>query len=297
MAPHVHKRVNLGPGPAQSSITSFFHTSSNNAQTPLRSGTPPPPAISIPALPAAVQSNLLSVGMRIRKSIPEGYKTGSPYGGFTLFAESPVSPRTVPGARGHAGGMSLTQSAAAAAAGVGVGVGVARYATCNNAAGEVSARRSAGLVSRAASRELTPFCGLLKVGGLDVQSFDEDSMDDMPPLSSQGSTVTLDSTWSGDTGYCSWDGQAWTPIASVDIDTSNANGTKRRWEDDDEASVTVVREPLPCGQERVFKVPRTMQTKPASARGQENATGDFGDADFLDYGCVAGVHEVEMGGL
>ncbi|KAL7948522.1 ribonucleotide reductase inhibitor domain-containing protein [Trichoderma barbatum] len=55
--------------PAQRQITSFFTGSSNTsypatAQPTLR-----------PELPANVQANLLSVGMRVRKSVPEGYKT------------------------------------------------------------------------------------------------------------------------------------------------------------------------------------------------------------------------------
>ena len=40
-----------------------------------------------PPLPPNVQANLLSVGMRVRKSVPEGYKTGS-YSAFTLFSDS-----------------------------------------------------------------------------------------------------------------------------------------------------------------------------------------------------------------
>ncbi|PNP58893.1 hypothetical protein THARTR1_01141 [Trichoderma harzianum] len=55
--------------PAQRQITSFFTGSPSTShpaapQAPLR-----------PELPANVQANLLSVGMRVRKSVPEGYKT------------------------------------------------------------------------------------------------------------------------------------------------------------------------------------------------------------------------------
>ncbi|CRK19310.1 hypothetical protein BN1723_002524, partial [Verticillium longisporum] len=70
--------------PAQRQITSFFTPS-----------TSPPPS-SQPAavtLPASVQTNLLSVGMRVRKSVPEGYKTGS-YSAFKLWSDPSVAPTT-----------------------------------------------------------------------------------------------------------------------------------------------------------------------------------------------------------
>ncbi|KAL7934221.1 ribonucleotide reductase inhibitor domain-containing protein [Trichoderma chlorosporum] len=55
--------------PAQRQITSFF-TGSPNAGQPASSQ----PTLR-PEVPANVQANLLSVGMRVRKSVPEGYKT------------------------------------------------------------------------------------------------------------------------------------------------------------------------------------------------------------------------------
>ncbi len=57
--------------PAQRQITSFFRKTSTDAAAA------DPPAFSAAALPASVQSNLLTVGMRVRKSVPEGYKTAS----------------------------------------------------------------------------------------------------------------------------------------------------------------------------------------------------------------------------
>ncbi|OPB45328.1 ribonucleotide reductase inhibitor [Trichoderma guizhouense] len=56
--------------PAQRQITSFFTGSPNNTSHPAT----PQPTLR-PELPANVQANLLSVGMRVRKSVPEGYKT------------------------------------------------------------------------------------------------------------------------------------------------------------------------------------------------------------------------------
>lgn len=55
--------------PSQRQITSFFGTAS--AQDGIADTT----VVRQPELPSNVQSNLLSVGMRVRKSVPEGYKT------------------------------------------------------------------------------------------------------------------------------------------------------------------------------------------------------------------------------
>ena len=68
----------------QPSIDSFF---SRTDRAPLQpQPTPPPsrPTSSTPELPPAVQANLLSVGMRVRKAVPEGYKTHK----TALFSDS-----------------------------------------------------------------------------------------------------------------------------------------------------------------------------------------------------------------
>ncbi|KAM0323135.1 hypothetical protein ACHAQA_008985 [Verticillium albo-atrum] len=70
--------------PAQRQITSFFTTSSSSA-----SATPPPSSQQLAPIPASVQTNLLSVGMRVRKSVPEGYKTGS-YSAFKLWSDAAI---------------------------------------------------------------------------------------------------------------------------------------------------------------------------------------------------------------
>ncbi|OAA54925.1 Ribonucleotide reductase inhibitor [Cordyceps fumosorosea ARSEF 2679] len=74
--------------PSQRQITSFFGAP--------QSGAAPHAAESArqqPVLPANVQSNLLSVGMRIRKSVPEGYKTEG-HSAFKLWTDN-----TTPDAR------------------------------------------------------------------------------------------------------------------------------------------------------------------------------------------------------
>src|SRR3954451_22137749 len=72
--------------PAQRQITSFFGRAS-----PSSADAAPRPshqaALEGPILPGQVQTGLLTVGMRVRKAIPEGYKTGSTYNAFTLWAD------------------------------------------------------------------------------------------------------------------------------------------------------------------------------------------------------------------
>lgn len=64
MAQHRNKRL------FQPSITSFF----GNANRDDRSWSAPSHPEHSPVLPPTVQSNLLNVGMRIRKSVPQGYR-------------------------------------------------------------------------------------------------------------------------------------------------------------------------------------------------------------------------------
>ncbi|KAI1309621.1 ribonucleotide reductase inhibitor-domain-containing protein [Xylaria venustula] len=137
--------------PAQRQITSFFapgtntpsssslndnNNNNNNNNNNYISQTSSIPSIpqrpeSAPNLPSSVQSNLLSVGMRIRKSVPEGYKTGN-YTSFALWDESDIDPST-------------------------------------KIMGEGQRSRANAFSS---PRELLPFCGIHKVGGLDTQPED-----------------------------------------------------------------------------------------------------------------------------
>ncbi|KAI0437569.1 ribonucleotide reductase inhibitor-domain-containing protein [Xylaria telfairii] len=82
--------------PAQRQITSFFTSATGAAASPPPNSNYITPSSSLsspaqrpdsaPYIPASVQANLLSVGMRIRKSVPEGYKTGN-YNAFALWDE------------------------------------------------------------------------------------------------------------------------------------------------------------------------------------------------------------------
>ncbi|GAM83138.1 hypothetical protein ANO11243_011240 [Dothideomycetidae sp. 11243] len=113
MSTHTRKKANQS-----TKITSFFpSTSSPNPSdtVPIR-----------PQLPAQIQSSLLNVGMRIRKSVPEGYKTHK-----TL-------PSSQPALHSH---------------------------TLLSAQSPPPPPSSAPPVLDARARELQPFCGLHSVGG------------------------------------------------------------------------------------------------------------------------------------
>ncbi|KAJ8122421.1 hypothetical protein ONZ43_g1377 [Nemania bipapillata] len=127
--------------PAQRQITSFFisaaspTTSSSPGNHYVHQAAPSSSATerqeSTPNLPASVQANLLSVGMRVRKSVPEGYKTGN-YNAFALWDESDTN-------------------------------------SAIDIMGEGQRSRANAFSS---PRELLPFCGIHKVGGLDTQPED-----------------------------------------------------------------------------------------------------------------------------
>ncbi|KAH0556826.1 hypothetical protein GP486_005382 [Trichoglossum hirsutum] len=173
--------------PFQASITSYF--TSTQSTSPAQSQ--PAHAQCVPPLPAKVQSSLLNVGMRIRKSVPEGYKTGTYCG---------------PGAVADHGSSS--------------------YAT-------VGALASQSATDRRLT-ELTPYCGIMKVGGYalqpnngdrkpaslgyEIKAFNSDELDF--PDGSQRSTISTLSTDSS-------------PPALQTINTH-----KRRLEEDSEDEVS-----------------------------------------------------------
>jgi hypothetical protein len=220
--------------------------------------------------------------MRIRKSVPEGYKTGG-YSAFTLFSDNSL-PTTPP--------LSTRRTQP--------------RSTYDNV-----------------KRELIPFCGILKVGGLAQQevtggnaSGEEDKVpgeENVPTLSSHCSTASN---------------------SSVNWHDRGRNGNKRRFDDgeeldtrafqhteiwqDDELELSPKSKPADrawirlgsVSEVRVLAVPKSRRRckgvnqelteggKGASTIiGQENMI-DFGEADFLDYGGwegEAGVQEVVMG--
>ncbi|PTB64698.1 hypothetical protein BBK36DRAFT_1160860 [Trichoderma citrinoviride] len=141
--------------PTQRQITSFFTTSGNTSSS--NNNSAPEPALRGPVLPANVQANLLSVGMRVRKSVPEGYKTTTTKSSDILVWNDARS-----------GGAPGTKTVATRPVG---------------------------------AKELLPFCGINKVGGMDTQpglgydGYDEEdvpALDQVPELSmSQESTDSV----------------------------------------------------------------------------------------------------------
>ncbi|EFQ34971.1 ribonucleotide reductase inhibitor [Colletotrichum graminicola] len=221
--------------PAQRQITSFFAPRSGPAPPSETSST-----LTTNKLPPDVQSNLLSVGMRVRKSVPEGYKTGT-YKSVKLSADT-AEPRTP----------------------------VVR--TTNPASNRNTAAAS--------QRELLPFCGINKVGGLASQpTYASESeheaegvpgLDDLPGLSS--SQESVESTAS--------DGRSKKRFF-IDEETDEpvqvwANHTA--WLDSEVSPRSLA--PSGFANARPFAVPRKSHRK--SMAGQENlVVDDFDDADFL----------------
>ncbi|ELR07138.1 hypothetical protein VC83_02400 [Pseudogymnoascus destructans] len=241
----------------QSSITSYFPSPSGAAPSP----TTVRNASSPPVLPATVQSSLLNVGMRIRKSVPEGYKTGS-YSSFALFSDQapPSKPQQQP-----------------------------------------QQQRRVKQVPGGAARELAPFCGIMKVGGLAVQApqggddeylDDDDGVldeDDVPGMSSQGSTLSAYSTAATHKRRLS--------ASSVGSD-DDEGAAQYSWAD---VEISPKTQAPQQGQawggagNRAMALPRRMKRAGAGGAmgGQENGV-DFEEAGFLDY---AALEEVNMGGL
>lgn len=153
-------------------ITSYFQTteqqcdenvSHNNYSAPTYSPTP--------TLPHKVQSSLLNVGMRVRKSVPEGYKN----------TPSKTNPSVSPKPKATA---STTM-------------------TADESSFETHGSVSCG--GRRSYTELEPFCGIHKVGGYAVQEFpqpvdaintmgqltdDQWDMETLPPSSQESNSST-----------------------------------------------------------------------------------------------------------
>ncbi|PHH80437.1 hypothetical protein CDD82_1736 [Ophiocordyceps australis] len=88
MATHRRKRVFAGQAtdPSQRQITSFFAPADASGA---RAAAP-----SWPQVPDNVAAGLLSVGMRVRKSVPQGYRTMDTGGGFKLWADGETTTTT-----------------------------------------------------------------------------------------------------------------------------------------------------------------------------------------------------------
>lgn len=277
----------------------------------------------IPAVPTTVQADLLSVGMRVRKSVPEGYKTHKTNSGMGL----PSIQTTL--ARGQAANT-----------------------TTNGDAYSVKPPRDAVPEAFQHQRELLPFCGLHKIGGYAEQPVTNvhlyggvDSNGDKPvnlfplpaeafnqPFSSQDSSNSASSTDSLPPNLANPHKRSWTDDVSAPV-TLNSNFlfALPMKVSEDEVPVSPLSETptqsinsLPAAAAlRPFAQPKTRRQQPGSGRmvdvdgaifkeadidmdlenaeqGDDRPTGgsssDFGEADFLRPSPWS-PREVEMGGV
>ncbi|KAI1821419.1 hypothetical protein F4861DRAFT_469204 [Xylaria intraflava] len=283
---------------AQRQITSFFTSTANTATSPsihINHNTSPAPSpkqnpSNLPKLPTSVQANLLSVGMRVRKSVPEGYKTGN-YNAFALLDENDTSPPT-------------------------------------KVIGEGQRSRANAFSS---PRELLPFCGIHKVGGLDTQPEHHDHTPSTPGMY-MGSSTTPTSAYQPTSSFDGANIYGATPELTTSQESVESNSSsiapgpaiagpqaRKRYfvEEEEEENPKQLnlwrhnhdvgissRSLAPAGRDnngRVMAVPRKGKWRgkasgasaEMSSAGQENVMvidGDFEEADFLDRG----VWDVDM---
>jgi hypothetical protein len=263
---------------SQPSITSYFTT-----QNPEIITASPIISSNVPSLPPHVQSNLLQVGMRIRKSVPEGYKTGSRFSGFSLFSDSTPVP-AIPS---------------------------------NQSTAQEKEKARPTTRPRAGARELTPFCGLLKVGGMAQQQWGIYSPNHIGNMARErdGDPYAGEEAFAdGEDGEVEepdemlppWSSQGSVSTVSSSGEIMTLGGNKRSFvEDDGEEGEFVYGGAMGMDKvlgERVLAVPRRKKWvgsgKFGNGGGQENIgivgeDVDFEEAEFLDYGLIK---EVEMGG-
>ncbi|KAH9870189.1 hypothetical protein J1614_007112 [Plenodomus biglobosus] len=153
-----------------------------------------------PTLPRQVQSDLLNVGMRVRKAVPEGYKTQKLMSGLPTITTTLVNNPTT---------------------------SLATY--------EVNPSQSTGEHVLTHQRELLPFCGLNKIAGYaeqpttNINLYGSQDLQDprstnMFPLSAEAFTQPFSSQGSADSGYSTASQRLPNPL----------NPAKRSWHDDDE---------------------------------------------------------------
>ncbi|RYO95302.1 hypothetical protein DL766_005342 [Monosporascus sp. MC13-8B] len=294
-APHTKRQfAGAASDPTQRQITSFFSSATGSStsasslsfSTSSSHTTRASQSFGSSLLPAPVQANLLSVGMRVRKSVPEGYKTGT-YSAFALWDESDCA--------------------------------------ANMAGGAASSEGRSRANAFSSPRELLPFCGIHKVGGLDTQpetfssyqtsiSINDASPiaveDDIPGLtSSQDSMASTDPTAPGFAG-------ARTRKRSFTEEEDEAPDIPNRlnvWQNEKYEGEVSPRSlaPVGWGNTRVMAVPKKGKLRDKMGLRRETQFGspgdggksfshqnvmvvddDFDEADFLDMGQS---WEVEMG--
>lgn len=226
--------------PKQSSITSFFNRTSNTQNNDTIS-------TGFPVQPNEVQAGLLAVGMRVRKAVPSGYKTGT-YNALSTVHDTITPTPAEPEA--------LTQ-----------------------VVNDAGSRRVFGTNIR----ELAPFCGLNKVGGLAQQIMPSDEYSPfISSQESQASNVSLESLGAGKRRFD--DGEDGEEISVFSQEVFE------RWLREEEVSQKS--KPMGLGMRidgRPIAVPKTRRKRADGMEAstdsweQENSM-DFGEAEFLDYG-------------
>ncbi|KAK5134525.1 hypothetical protein LTR08_006442 [Meristemomyces frigidus] len=229
-APSIHVRKR----PFQPSITSYL----NRGDTTHREHSSPSPLS--PPLPADTQASLLSVGMRVRKSVPEGYKTHKTMGieAFPFPGSMPPPASTAP------------------------------------------VRPTPGFVGVGGKRELVPFCGLHKTGGLAAQDSGWVPTSSAPPV-----FQTHDRGY-GDVPALSWSQS--TPASTQNsilpsAPSAEGGGKKRSYEEETEDNLDAFFVDVAAAETQPT-TRLTAKPKASLRRGaKEHAfgAGDFDDATFL----------------
>lgn len=279
----------------QPAITSYFHSTqdySDNEDSELdedyqRGGPrlrtipqakPHHPTLA-PAVPEQVQSSLLSVGMRVRKSVPEGYKT----------------PKTLPSLQTSTSNSTFSQTP----------LRKPRDAYSNLT---IPADTLAATLQH--QRELLPFCGLNKIGGYAEQPTANPHLTNSFPLPAQAFSQPFSSQDSGygtdnrrTNGKRGWSEEDERP--SLRMGGGNflfSIPTHGLGEDDVPVSPLSESPPPSLPPQRMFAQPKSRRPQ----RQEEDMDMDYGmqesklaaghasdfeEADFLDR------HEVAMGGV
>ncbi|KLU82975.1 hypothetical protein MAPG_02042 [Magnaporthiopsis poae ATCC 64411] len=273
--------------PAQRQITSFFsrHTA---GQDDSLTGEQQHQTSSRPALPAMVQSNLLSVGMRVRKSVAEGHKNGVGCD-FSMWSGGYAQKPRVLHQHQHQHQPHQTTSSTAT---------TAPAPHPQSSSFDPRSSSYVPLPGTSATRELLPFCGIHNVGGMSAQP-DFDPAPALPlPTTAFAGLASVPPDVNDVPGLSRSQG-------SVGSMMANSSSRKRTYDsnsDDDSADESSHQ--LPAA--RLFAEPRSRRSRdhPFSAATQlppkggcavAVASNDFPEADFLDYRQFS--PDMDMGGV
>jgi len=302
---------------SQRQITNFFPRTASSAASDLAAVLSTTHLAGEPAspvhLPPAVQANLLSVGMRVRKSVPEGYKTGSDAGAFALWSDAGPAPSTGPYSQSYTPGFAYSPSQPSQHQDP-------RQFVLQPPITSIHPSASTAVVS--SRRELLPFCGLHRVGGMAAQPdapgggvvFADEVFGAAPPAANRvpGLTMSQDSASSATPdssqyGYGPGAGRK-RSYGCVDTDAGRRPQQPRDgdadWDGDGDGDVSprTVVAPSPFaadgmadgsgnGNGRAIAVPRRRSRKEhgGGGLGQENvvvagSADDFNDAEFFVWG-------------